>query len=373
MIRVGIVGCGRIVLSGHAGALAATPDVEVVAVADPSPVQRDAVGDRLGVPAAHRYGTAAELLAAGAVDVLDVAVPHAHHLSVVLAALDAGVAVLSEKPLGATVAEIDEMAAAALRSGAGLAVCHNRLFDRRFAAAVDAIRGGRIGRVFAVRLESLTSGWWAGAGGFDPSWRTRSAVARGGCLLDNGYHSVYLAEALTGSPIVEVYARTATAGHAIDVDDTAFVLATHASGATTSLQVAWSAAGDGVAVHEAYGDAGTIAIGRAGAPLSIFETAAGAWSTPVVAADDGWGFTDLFAATLPALAAGRPVPAGLAEGRRVVEVLDAAYRSSATGVPVEVLDAAYRSSATGVPVAADSGAQTGTDPVSAPAPDEQAA
>lgn len=336
MIRVGIIGCGRIVLTGHAAALAALSDVEVAAVADPSPVQRDAVGDRLGVPVGRRYAGAEELLAAGGVDIVDVAVPHVHHLGVVLAALSAGINVLSEKPLGATAGEIDEMAAAGSRSGARLAVCHNRLFDTRFAGAIDAVRTGRIGRVFAVRLESLTAGWWPGAGGYDPSWRTRAAVSRGGCLLDNGYHSIYLAEALAGSPIVEVYARTAIAAHAIDVDDTAFVLAAHASGATSSLQVAWSAAGDGGAVHEAYGDAGTVAVGRAGAPLSIFEAATGTWATPPVAGDDGWGFTGLFAATLPALAAGRPVPAGAAEGRHVIEVLEAAYTSSATGQPVAV-------------------------------------
>ncbi len=334
--RVGIIGCGRIVLTGHAAALAAMPDVKVVAVADPSPVQRKAVGDRLGVRAARRYETAADLLAAGGLDVVDVAVPHAHHLGVVVAALAAGVHVLSEKPLGATVAEIDEMAAAAERSGAQLAVCHNRLFDTRFAAAIDAVRAGRIGRVFAVRLESMNGAWWAGAGGYDPSWRTRAAVARGGCLLDNGYHSIYLAEALAGSPIVEVYARTTIAAHSIDVDDTAFVLATHASGATSSLQVAWSAAGDGVPVNEAYGDAGTVAVGRPGAPLSVYESAIGQWATPPVTGDDGWGFTGLFAATLPSLAAGRAVPTGLAEGRHVVEVLDAAYRSSVGGVPIPV-------------------------------------
>lgn len=348
MIRVGIIGCGRIVLSGHAAALAAMPDVEVVAVADPSPIQRDAVGDRLGVPVKRRYESADALLTAGGLDVVDIAVPHAHHLGVVLAALGAGVSVLSEKPLGATVAEIDEMQLTAARAGAGIAVCHNRLFDPRFAGAIEAIRAGRIGRVFAVRLEALTGGWWAGAGGYDPSWRTRAAVSRGGCLLDNGYHSIYLAEALADSPIVHVYARTSTSAHAIDVDDTAFVLATHASGATTSLQVAWSAAGEGSCVNEAYGDAGTVAVGRAGAPLSIFEArpanaAAGdrppipaGWSVPAIGPDDGWGFTGLFAATLPALAAGQPVPAGPAEGRHVVAVLEAAYRSADSGLPVEV-------------------------------------
>jgi predicted dehydrogenase len=335
-IRVGIVGCGSIVLSGHASALAATPGVEVVAVADPSPQQRNAVGDRLGVPIRRRHERAEDLLAAGDLDVVDVAVPHVHHRAVVLAAVAAGVNVLAEKPLGATLPEIDEMAAAADRAGVTLAVCHNRLFDVRFAGAIDAVRAGRIGRVFAVRLESLTDGWWRGAGGYDPAWRTRASVARGGCLLDNGYHSVYLAEALAGSPIVEVYARTATAAHAIDVDDTAFVLGVHASGATSSLQVAWSAAGEGVAVHEAYGDAGTVSIGRPGAPLSIFDGRPGRWSNPPVTGDDGWGFTGLFAAALPALGAGSPVPAGVAEGRHVVEVLDAAYRSSVTGLPVPV-------------------------------------
>ena len=336
MIRVGIVGCGRIVLTGHAPALAAARGVKVVAVADPSSVQRNAVADRLGVRPGRRHVGADELLAAGGIDVVDVAVPHVHHRAVVLAALAAGVAVLSEKPLGATLAEIDEMAAAAERAGRGVAVCHNRLYDPAFAGAIDAARSGRLGRVFAVRLESPASGWWAGAGGYDPSWRTRAAVARGGCLLDNGYHSIYLAEALAGSPIVEVYARTTTAVHPIDVDDTAFVLATHASGATSSLQVAWSTAGPAAAVNEVYGETGTAAIGRAGSPLSVYDLASGAWSQPALPPSDGWGFPGLFAATLPALAGGRPVPAGIAQGRHVVEVIDACYRSSAGGRPVAV-------------------------------------
>jgi predicted dehydrogenase len=342
VIRVGVVGCGRIVLSGHAAALAAQPAVEVVAVADPSPAQRDAVGARLGVPPERRHATVSDLLSDGDLDVVDVAVPHAHHREVVLAALAAGIPVLSEKPLGVTTAEIDELGAAADRSGVGLAVCHNRLFDPAFAGAVEAARSGRLGRVFGVRLESFNTGWWPGAGGFDASWRSRAAVARGGCLLDNGYHSIYLAEALARSPIVAVYARAATAVHPIDVDDTAFVLASHASGATSSLQVAWSAAGDGTPVQEAHGDAGSVAIGRAGARLSIFDRASGVWSEPPLPPSDGWGFTGLFAATLPALVTGGAVPAGWAEARHVVEVIEACYRSSASGRPVPVPDSLSR-------------------------------
>ncbi len=341
VIRVGIAGCGRIVFTGHAPALAALPGVKVVAVADPSPAQRHVVGERLGVPRRRRHPTVTSLLAAGGVDVLDVAVPHAHHREVILAALAAGVPVVSEKPLGATLADIDVMAVAAAQAGVGLAVCHNRLFDPPFAGAVAAVRSGRVGQVFAVRLESLATGWWAGAG-HDPAWRTRAAVAGGGCLLDNGYHSVYLAEALVGSPIVEVYARTLTAVHPIDVDDTAFVLATHATGAVSSLQLAWSAAGGTTAVHEACGGTGTVVVGRDGTPLAIFERATGTWSHPPLPASDGWGFTGLFAATLPALAAGEPVPAGMAEGRHVVAVIDACYRSSATGRAVAVPDVLIR-------------------------------
>lgn len=122
-----------------------------------------------------------------------------------------------------------------------------------------------LARPFAVRLESLTGAWWAVAGGYDPAWRTRQAVAGAGCLLDNGYHGVYPAEALACSPIVEVYARTSTAAHAIDVDDSAPVLANVASGAATSLQVAWSAAGEGAGVQGIQGDQGAIAVGRSDA------------------------------------------------------------------------------------------------------------
>lgn len=93
--------------------------------------------------------------------------------------------------------------------------------------------------------------------------------------------------------------------------------------------------------HEVYGRAGTLAVGRGAVPLSCFDAASGECRTVDAGPPDEWGFVGLFRSVLPALVAGNPTVADGSVGRHVQAVVDAAYRSSASGrtEPV-VVDAA---------------------------------
>src|SRR5438876_8646929 len=93
MMRLGLVGCGRLAEIGYALAARRSGAVEIAAVADPDAARRDTVAhDTPG------YGSAAELIAAGGVDALVLATPAATHLADARLAAAAGLPTLVEKP-----------------------------------------------------------------------------------------------------------------------------------------------------------------------------------------------------------------------------------------------------------------------------------
>jgi predicted dehydrogenase len=96
-VRVGVIGCGLIAQVVHLPMMAAMADqFEVVAIADPSRVTRDGVGARYRVKAAFEDWRS---LLQSQLDAVVVCSPNYTHADVVLAALDAGLDVLVEKPL----------------------------------------------------------------------------------------------------------------------------------------------------------------------------------------------------------------------------------------------------------------------------------
>jgi len=87
-------------------------------------------------------------------DAVVVATPTATHLDFVTSALEAGRPVLSEKPLGTSLAEIDRCFALAKDQGVALVVAFQRRFDASFAAAIEASRSGRLGEIRFIRSVS---------------------------------------------------------------------------------------------------------------------------------------------------------------------------------------------------------------------------
>ena len=131
--RVAVVGVGHLG-QHHARLLAEMPDVDLVAVVDTKP-------DR-AAEIATRHATEARVDAStlvGQVDAVTIATPTMSHVEIALPFIEAGAAVLVEKPMAATLAEADTLIAAAEARGTVLAVGHTERFNPAVAAAVPLV------------------------------------------------------------------------------------------------------------------------------------------------------------------------------------------------------------------------------------------
>jgi predicted dehydrogenase len=128
-MRVAVVGVGHLGRH-HARILAAMDGVDLVGVADANLQRAREIAEAQGTAA---VADAAALV--GAVDAVVVATPTASHAAVATPFLEAGAAVLVEKPLARTVEEADALVALAASRGATLAVGHTERFNPAFAAA----------------------------------------------------------------------------------------------------------------------------------------------------------------------------------------------------------------------------------------------
>ena len=129
-IRVGVVGVGALG-QHHARVYAALPEAALAGVHDLDPARASAVADRFG---ARSFATVEDLLPH--VDAVSLAVPTADHHALTRRLLEAGKDVLVEKPIAATLAEADDLATVAVRTGRVLQVGH----IERFNPAVRVLR-----------------------------------------------------------------------------------------------------------------------------------------------------------------------------------------------------------------------------------------
>ncbi len=337
MLRAGIIGCGGITERRHGPILARLNDrVTVVALADLAQERLDLMGEKLSVGTGHLYTDWEQMLANEELDLVHICTPHHLHEPQAIAAMEAGAHVFLEKPIATRLEEVDRMIAASEGTGRKMTVGHNQLFSAGHRAAMEQIRAGAIGSVFLVRTEGLGGSHVVGRG-VSQQWRTEAQAGGGGPLIDNGYHQVYTALNYVGSPAVRVYARIGRYVQDIEVEDTALVLIEHANGATTSLQVGWSALAGGTSVNEILGTEGQIRFGGE-APVSVWRKGTGEWTHPPVDTEgpDELGLPVAVRRFVEAIENDREVPVSAAEGRHVLAIVLAAYRSGQNGEVVEV-------------------------------------
>jgi predicted dehydrogenase len=139
------------------GPAAEAAGVRFVEVVDPVAWRREAFGAQHGIPADRRHATVADWSAAPRPPGLRAAVvatPDHHHVAPALAALEAGLDVLVEKPLAPSPAECLALVAAAERAGRQLHVCHVLRCTPFFGAVRDVVRSGRLGRIVTVEHRS---------------------------------------------------------------------------------------------------------------------------------------------------------------------------------------------------------------------------
>lgn len=219
MVRIGLLGCGRIG-QVHARTLKGLSDAKVVAVADAMPAAAQALAD---ATRAEVRDTDA-ILNAGDIDAVVIGTPTDTHFGQIEAATKSSKAIFCEKPVDMSVDNIRILMARVEAAGVPFFTAFNRRFDPNFAALQARLRAGEIGSVELIQITSR-----------DPSPPPIDYIkSSGGLFRDMMIHDFDMARFLMGEEFVNVHAVGSSLvdpeiGEAGDVD-TAAVTLTTASG-----------------------------------------------------------------------------------------------------------------------------------------------
>ncbi len=363
-VRIGIVGTSWWADAMYLPALANHPLADVRGIVGGS--RREHTREfaaKWGIPAA--YDCLEELLAVEPLDALLVLNPNKHHFATVMAALERGVHVLCEKPMGLTAREARQMTEAAQRAGVTTMVPFTYRFMPANRYVKELLDEGYLGRPHHLDMRYYTGFGRSGA----YAWRFDTGEAGSGVSGDLGSHWVYLARWFFGEvdAVTAVFSRTVPRGPRPDgapfeaAEDTAMMLLEFANGATGSLHVSSLAYEPGPfgQRHEIdlHGSEGTLRAFcdwirvqrvdgcRAGEPetleLPIPDRVFGSARRDTVHNT----YRDVFRhqdnmtrGFVTAVANGEPASPDFADGLAVQRVLDAAGRSARTGRRVRIAE-----------------------------------
>jgi predicted dehydrogenase len=310
-------------------AMVADAGVRAAAVADPDPELRDAaIRDAPGAVAAISLEELLELDLDGIV----IATPSALHAEQAVAALERGVPVFCQKPLGRDAREAAHVVAAARAADRLLDVDLSYRHTTAAQRVKETVDTGELGRIYAAELV------FHNAYGPDKPWFRDRELAGGGCLIDLGTHLVDLALWLLGSDEVEVLGghvlhdgRPLPAG-SNEVEDYALAELSLDGAVIARLACSWwlPAGRDCVFEVALYGTEAAVAMRNVGGSFYDFEavlqrdTAA----TTLAAPPDGWGGRAALAWTRR-LADDRSFDPSAEKLVRLSGVLDEIYRAAA--------------------------------------------
>ena len=123
MIKIGVIGCGKIAQVRHLPEYANNPDCEIVGVYDIDPERAAEIGNQY---AAKAYPSVEALLSEPSIAAVSVCVANAAHAKITIQALEAGKHVLCEKPMATSVEDCNAMVQAAQENQRYLKIGHNQ-------------------------------------------------------------------------------------------------------------------------------------------------------------------------------------------------------------------------------------------------------
>jgi len=230
MIKVGVVGLGKMGLSHHA-LLHAHPEVEAVAC-DSSKYVLGVLEKNTGVAAYTDYE---RMLAEADLDAVVIATPSSAHVDMVRAAFERGLHVFCEKPLTLSPADSEELTRTAEERGLVTQVGYHNRFVAAFREVRKLLDAGAIGEVTHVLGEAYGPVVLKQKGG---TWRSRRSEG-GGCLYDYAAHVINLINWYVGEPS-GVGGTVLPRVFSADTDDAAFSTLHFPGSKSGQISVYWS-------------------------------------------------------------------------------------------------------------------------------------
>lgn len=215
MKKVCVIGCG-VISENHLRALAGMKDIQIAGVCDMLEERAAAKAAAYGCPAFTDYK---QMLQQVQPDAVHLCLPHYLHSPVAVACLEAGVDVLSEKPMNATYAGAVAMRDTARRTGRRLGVIFQNRYNSGSVLAKKVLTEGRLGKL--LTLSGLVMWHRDEAYYASGTWRRDYATSGGGVIINQAIHTLDLIRWLADSPVESVDATVSHHGDTTaEVEDT---------------------------------------------------------------------------------------------------------------------------------------------------------
>ena len=336
--KFAIVGAG-VISANHARAISGNPEAELVAVCDIIPEKATKLASEYGVT--KTYENYEEMFEKETIDIVSVCVPSGLHAEVTIAAANAGINVLCEKPLDITREKMTNMTEPCRTANVKLGAVYQR---RTLDAAIktrQAIQEGKFGKLVlgdAYLKYYRSPEYYKSAG-----WRGTWELDGGGALMNQGVHGVDLIQWMVGE-VESVFAYAAPLVRDIEVEDTAVITVKYKNGAFGVIQGTTSVYPGQETRFEIHGENGSVIFADSGFKQWKFEGSdepmpeagneEGGSSDPRSISQEGhFIFVDDM---IKAVREDREPLVPGEEARKAVDLLLAIYESARTGKEVKV-------------------------------------
>ena len=254
MVRVGIIGCGRIAERRHAPEYAENKRAEIAGYYDGLAERAEALQKLYG---GKIYESADALLADPDIDAVSICAANNAHAPLTIKALKAGKHVLIEKPMAMNSADAQKRVDTARETGRFLMVAQNQRFNTGHLRAKELIEQGIIGKPLTFKTTFGHSGpeFWCGHADRDGNiskdiWFFDKKIASMGVMADLGIHKTDLIQFILQDKIKSVSAKiltldkTDSAGNPIELEDNAICVYTMESGVVGTMTASWTYYGE---------------------------------------------------------------------------------------------------------------------------------
>ncbi|CAN1545524.1 MviM Predicted dehydrogenases and related proteins [Burkholderiaceae bacterium] len=232
-LRIGLIGAGWVTQHHLKSWAQISPDAKVIAIADPNLEQAKIRANEFGIE--HVFADAADMLAHGGLDAIDIAAPRQMHVELVQLVASSGLPVLCQKPLAPTYDQACSLVAE-VQNNTRLMVHENWRFRAYYRQISTWLKEERIGTVVQAQMSLLTSGLIADADGRYPAIDRQPFIATldRALVMEILIHHIDSLRFLLGD-LRLIHARLGRGCSGMQGEDRASIVFENAQGATVTL------------------------------------------------------------------------------------------------------------------------------------------